>query len=614
LSSFDDETKADDDATIDSQKFTEPKSETDSGSRIGPYHLRQKIGEGGMGEVWLAEQSHPIKRKVALKIIKSGMDSKEVVSRFEAERQALALMDHPYVAKIYDAGTTPRGRPYFAMEYVQGTPITEHCDRHKLNVSERLELFRQVCEGVQHAHQKAIIHRDLKPGNVLVAEQDGKRAPSIIDFGVAKATAQKLTEQTMFTQLGALIGTPEYMSPEQAEMTGEDVDTRTDVYSLGVILYELLAGALPFDPTELREGGFEGIRLMIREKDPQLPSTRLSAIDEQSRVTAGSRRTDLPVLQRQLKGDLDWITMRALEKDRTRRYASPNEFAADVRRYLEHEPVLASPPSTTYRVKKFVRRNRGGVMAASLVLAALVLGMVGTTVGLIRATRAESHAQQEQVRAEEEAERANREAVAASTTARFLVGMFEAANPYYGISRGNEEELTAREVLDSSVERLDETLADQPETRAQLQVALGSVYVDLSLYDQAEPLLLDALEYYQAHPDDNRGELAHVQGALASLLNMVNRPEEAEPFARESVALYRKLGDDPESLAFSLMELAHPPFARGDYPEAEPLYREALTLRRGVLGSDHIETANTLMNFGYMLFLAGKVTDGVEAL
>jgi non-specific serine/threonine protein kinase/serine/threonine-protein kinase len=298
-----------------------------------------------MGEVWLAEQTEPVTRRVALKVIKQGMDTKQVVARFEAERQALAMMDHPAVAKVFDAGATPEGRPYFAMEYVKGVPITTHCDRHRLSNAERLKLFMQVCEGVQHAHQKAIIHRDLKPSNVLVSIQDGKAVPKIIDFGVAKATAQRLTEKTVFTQLGVLIGTPEYMSPEQAEMTEQDVDTRTDVYSLGVMLYELLVGALPFDPKELRSGGYDGIRRKIREEDPPRPSTRLSTLGDRSAESAKCRQVDLPSLQRQLRGDLDWITMKALEKDRTRRYGSPMELAADVERHLEHRPVLASPPS-----------------------------------------------------------------------------------------------------------------------------------------------------------------------------------------------------------------------------------------------------------------------------
>ncbi len=328
---------------------------------IGPYHLLERIGEGGMGEVWVADQHKPIHRRVALKLIKAGMDTKQVIARFESERQALAMMDHPAIAKVFDAGETDEGHPYFVMEYVQGIPITAYCDQYRLTTQERLELFSHVCEGVQHAHQKAIIHRDLKPSNILVAIQDAVPVPKIIDFGVAKATAQSLTERTMYTELGMLIGTPEYMSPEQAEMSGQNVDTRTDVYSLGAILYELLVGALPFDPKELRRAGFDEIRRKIREQDPPKPSTKVSTMGEDSTTQAHNRRMERPALIRQLKGDLDWITMKALEKDRTRRYGSPAELAADIDRYLHHQPIVARPPSTVYKAKKFVRRHRVGV-------------------------------------------------------------------------------------------------------------------------------------------------------------------------------------------------------------------------------------------------------------
>src|SRR5512137_388222 len=339
---------------------------------IGPYHLLQKIGEGGMGEVWVAEQHKPIHRRVALKLIKAGMDTRQVIARFESERQALALMDHPAIAKVFDAGETAEGRPYFVMEYVQGIPITAYCDQNRLTTQERLDLFRRVCEGVQHAHQKAIIHRDLKPSNILVAIQDGIAVPKIIDFGVAKAVAQSLTERTMYTELGVLIGTPEYMSPEQAEMTGQNIDTRTDVYSLGAILYELLVGALPFDPKELRRAGFDEIRRKIREVDPPKPSTKLSTMGEASTTQAQNRRTEGPALIRQLRGDLDWITMKALEKDRTRRYGSPSDLEADIDRYLHNQPIVARPPSTVYKAGKFVRRHRFGVGVASAVAMLLI--------------------------------------------------------------------------------------------------------------------------------------------------------------------------------------------------------------------------------------------------
>ena len=330
---------------------------------IDRYRLLQKLGEGGMGVVYEAEQRHPVQRRVALKIIRWGMDTKQVVARFTSERQALALMDHPCIAKVYDGGATEQGRPFFVMELVHGEPITAYCNRHRLSPPERLALFVKVCQGVQHAHQKGVIHRDLKPSNILVSTGDDGPTPKIIDFGVAKATSQRLTERTVFTELGQWIGTPEYMSPEQAELTGLDIDTRTDVYSLGVLLYELLVGAQPFDPQELRGSGFDEMRRKIREQDPPRPSTRVGSLGAASTTAADSRRTDPRSLGRTLRGDLDWITMKALEKDRTRRYASASELAADLLHHLRHEPILAGPPGVGYRFRKMLLRHRGLVAA-----------------------------------------------------------------------------------------------------------------------------------------------------------------------------------------------------------------------------------------------------------
>jgi len=356
------------------QAVTDSLEERCPPERIGNFRLLQRLGEGGMGEVWEAEQEAPVRRRVAFKLIKWGMDTKEVLARFESERQALALMNHPYIARAYEAGSSDDGRPFFAMEYVKGVPLTEYCDTQRLSTQDRLTLFMQVCDGVQHAHQKGIIHRDIKPSNILVAFEDGRPIPKIIDFGVAKATSQRLTERTLFTELGQWIGTPEYMSPEQAELTGLDVDTRSDVYSLGVVLYELLAGAQHFDSKELRTAGFDEMRRRIREEEPPKPSTRVSSLGDASLTAAERRRTDIHGLARTLRGDLDWIVMKALEKDRSRRYGSPSELAADVRRYLRNEPVEASPPSTIYRIHKFVGRHRVGVAAGLLVFAALVAG------------------------------------------------------------------------------------------------------------------------------------------------------------------------------------------------------------------------------------------------
>jgi serine/threonine protein kinase len=324
---------------------------------IGPYHLLEVIGEGGMGEVWLAEQKQPVRRRVAIKLIKAGMDTHEVVGRFESERQALALMDHPAIAKVFEAGSTPEGRPYFVMEYAAGIPITAYCDKHKLTVRQRMELFIQVCEGVQHAHQKAIIHRDLKPSNILVIEVDGKPMPRIIDFGVAKAISQKLSASTVYTRVGVLVGTLGYMSPEQAEPIGQDIDTRTDVYSLGAVLYELLTGALPLD---LKKLAYDEVLRVLREEDAPRPSTRVTTLGNDSTIAAKNRGSDPPTLARQLRGDPDAIAIKALEKDRHRRYASASELAADIRRYLHSEPVTAHPLSIAYRTRKYLRRYRVG--------------------------------------------------------------------------------------------------------------------------------------------------------------------------------------------------------------------------------------------------------------
>src|SRR5271154_1995728 len=362
-----------------------------SSDNIGPYRLIELLGLGGMGEVWRAEQIEPFRRTVALKLIKAGMDTREVVARFESERQALALMDHPAIAKVFDAGATQEGRPYFAMEYVDGIPITKYCDRHRLTMRARLQLFIEVCEGVQHAHQKAIIHRDLKPSNILITEIDGKAAPKIIDFGVAKALTQKLTADTMFTRVGALLGTPENMSPEQALSSGEDIDTRTDVYSLGIIFYELLAGVHPID---LRKVAFEEFLRRLRDDDPPKLSTKFRAQDPvTSKELARKRHTEPPALLKQMRGELDSIALKALEKDRARRNGSPSDLALDIARYLNNEPVLAVPPSVAYRASKFARRYRVALVTACAFALVLIVAAVISIRQSIRANKEAAVAQ-----------------------------------------------------------------------------------------------------------------------------------------------------------------------------------------------------------------------------
>ncbi len=572
---------------LESTRTGEPLN-LDPAVLVGHYRIVQKLGEGGMGEVYEAQQEKPVRRRVALKLIKLGMDSKQVLARFESERQALALMNHPCVAKVFDAGTTEQGRPFFAMEYVKGEPITTYCDRHRLRTRERIELFIQVCEGVQHAHQKGIIHRDLKPSNVLVTIQDDRPVPKIIDFGVAKATEQRLTEKTVFTHMGVLIGTPEYMSPEQAEMTGLDVDTRTDVYSLGVMLYELLVGALPFDSKELRSAGYEGLIERIRETEPPKPSRRLDSLGELSSQSAKRRRVDPTTLQRQLRGDLDWITMRAMEKDRTRRYGSPAELAADIVRHLNNEPVLAGPPSTAYRMKKFVRRHTFGVVASAaglVVLIAFALTMA-ILAGRIAAER----------------DRANREAEAKGQVSDFLVGLFEVSDP----DKARGDSITARQLLDSGARKIEATLDDQPGMRAELMSTMGEVYQKLGIYGQAERLLVDALETASDSLGDDHLETALTRSKLAVLYSEQGRYSEAEPLFRRVLEVrQRRLGDShPDSLE-ALHHLAVVTMRQGRLDEAEPLFIRTLEARRRALGDDDPDTLLSRNNLAGLYWQQG---------
>ncbi|MDH5384468.1 MAG: serine/threonine-protein kinase [Candidatus Aminicenantes bacterium] len=568
---------------------TIPPSSAISPEVIGNYRIIQKLGEGGMGEVYEAEQTEPIRRRVALKIIKVGMDTKQVVARFESERQALALMSHPSIAKVFDAGATERGRPYFVMECVKGVPITEYCDTHRLNNRPRLDLFVQVCEGMQHAHQKGIIHRDIKASNVLVTVQDDRPVPKIIDFGVAKATAQRLTERTVFTELGQLIGTPEYMSPEQAEMTGLDIDTRTDVYSLGVLLYELLVGVLPFESKELRSAGFDEIRRRIREQEPPKPSTRLTTPGFDTDHAIKSRQTDLSTLTRQLRGELDWITMKAMAKDRTQRYASASELAADILRYMKHEPVLAGPLSTMYRLRKYMRRHKVGVAAAALVVLAMIIGITGTTIGLVKAVKAEKKAREE--------------AQTAQQVSDFLVELFKVSDP--SEARGNT--ITAREILDKGAERIEKELQKQPRIQTRLMETMGNVYRSLGLYKLASPILEKSLEIKRSIYGNEHLEVADGLRTLGILYDTQGKYGEAEALFKESLTILEKaFGPDHPNLARNLNSLAIVYWNQGKYAEAEPLFQRSLAIKEKSLGSDHPEVGNTLTNLGVLYHLQRK--------
>jgi serine/threonine protein kinase/Tfp pilus assembly protein PilF len=580
-----------------------PVKEVNIGEIIAEkYKLIEELGKGGMGIVYKAEQIKPVKRGVALKVIKLGMDTSQVVARFEAERQALAVMDHPYIAKVFDGGATETGRPYFVMEFVRGMPFTEYCDKHKLSTSERLKLFMPLCQAVQHAHQKGVIHRDLKPSNILVVVQEDKPIPKIIDFGIAKATEHSLTERTLFTEQGQLIGTPEYMSPEQAEMSGLDVDTRTDIYSLGVILYELLVGVLPFDPKSLREAGFGEIQRIIRETEPPKASTRLSSLGDTQTSIAEHRKTDPNSLKRELKGDLDWITVKAMAKDRTQRYASASELAADIEKYLRHEPVTAVRPSAKYRIKKYIRKHKVGVAAAVLVIIAIMVGITGTTIGLLKAKRAEKIAV-------EEAERASKEAETTKQVSDFLVDLFEVSDP--SEARGNS--ITAREVLDKGVTKVEEELKDQPEIQATLIATMGNVYQNLGLYDQATPLLENALTIRRHFYGEEHLAVCTSMNDLANLYIDKADFDAAELLLRDAIEIHRKTKGDQEEYGDLLSNLAGLSLERGDFDAAESLFREELAIRRKLKGDDDPSVASVLHNLGGVCNERGDYK-GAEAL
>jgi non-specific serine/threonine protein kinase/serine/threonine-protein kinase len=541
---------------------TDARDENVPPERIRDFRLLQRLGEGGMGEVWEAEQQRPVRRRVAFKLIKWGMDTKEVLARFESERQALALMNHPNIARAFEAGSTDDGRPFFAMEYVKGVPLTEYCDIHRLDTGRRLMLFIQVCDGVQHAHQKGIIHRDIKPSNILVAVEDGRPVPKIIDFGVAKATSHRLTERTLFTELGQWIGTPEYMSPEQAELTSLDVDTRSDVYSLGVVLYELLAGSQPFDPKELRTAGFDEMRRRIREEEPPKPSTKVSSLGNASHAAAERRRTDSQGLARILRGDLDWIVMKALEKDRTRRYGTPSELAADVDHYLSDEPVDASPPSPWYRINKFVRRHRAGVAAGVLMFTLGVAGVVGTAIGLVRARS---------------------EAETARKVSELLVRVFADLDPETQLGQISSPSA----MLDRGVERIRRELSDQPTVRARLLGTVGNAYRNLGRFDEARPLIEEALQLREEHLGAADSEVADSFVSLGWLETSAGNYDEARALFERAVTAYEQaLGANHWAVASSLGFAGGASLRLGDYRSARAAFERSLGILRAI-GKDN---------------------------
>jgi serine/threonine protein kinase/tetratricopeptide (TPR) repeat protein len=547
------------------------------GTSIGPYKLLELIGEGGMGAVYMAEQERPVRRKVALKFIKPGMDTKQAIARFEAERQALALMDHPNIAKVLDAGSTEGGRLYFVMELVKGVPITDYCDANKLTLRGRLELFIQVCQAVQHAHQKGIIHRDLKPTNVLVTLHDGTPVPKVIDFGIAKATSgDRLTERTLFTNYAQLVGTPLYMSPEQAELSGLDVDTRSDVYSLGVLLYELLTGTTPFDRKRLGEVAHDEIRRIIREEEPPKPSTLLSTLGEALTAVSNSRGTEPKKLGQLVRGELDWIVMKALEKERKRRYDSVSSLAVDLRRHLDGEAVGAHPPSASYRMRKLARRHRS-LLAGSAVVAAVLIVTSAVSVRLaVRASRAEA-------RAEREARQAMADADVARAVSSFLThDLLALADPINEPDR----ELKLRTVLDRAAEKVGGRFASQPVVEASVREVLGDAYEGLGEYERAAEHLGRAAELRgrlsPGHPDVLASQSRH---ALA-LMESGGRPM-AEAVLRRIFEARRKAhGDDDTATMAALGDLAIAVGEAGHFGEAASMHERALAHHRKSLAPD----------------------------
>jgi serine/threonine protein kinase len=556
------------------------------------FQIVRELGEGGMGQVWLADQISPVRRQVALKLIKAGMYDKSVVQRFQTERQSLAIMDHPAIAKVFDAGATPQGQPYFVMEYVSGLPITEYCDRKKLKIGDRLELFIQACEGVQHAHQKAIIHRDLKPANILVVEVDGKPVPRIIDFGLAKATTPQVGDETLFTQFGHFVGTPGYMSPEQADPSVLDIDTRTDVYSLGVVLYVLLTGWQPLDTRQGKNQPLDEVLRKLREEEPPFPSTKISADREAAAAGAAARGTEPRYLVRMLRGDLDWITMKALEKDRSRRYGAPSELAADLRRFLNREPVMARPASIGYRLRKSVQRHRVAVIAVAGLAVLLATFFVVQASELRRITR--------------ERDRANRERDRATRITDFMAGMFKVSDP----NQARSNSITAREILDKASKDMNRGLARDPEIQSQLMLVMSRTYAGLGLYPRAHELAQSALDtrLRLMGPDDPKTLESMTQ--MGWILEKEGHYNEAAKLDRDALASDRRIlgAEDPLTLE-AMGNLAVVAQGQGNFGEGEKLAREAIEVGTRTLGPESTPVRQSMKYLGNALWYQGRLAE-----
>jgi eukaryotic-like serine/threonine-protein kinase len=567
------------------------------GDRIAEYKILQQIGEGGCGVVYMAEQEEPVRRRVALKVIKPGMDSKQVIARFEAERQALAMMDHVNIAKVLDAGTTDAGRPYFVMELVRGIRITEYCDQNNLSTAQRLALFLLVCKAIQHAHQKGIIHRDIKPSNILVTLHDGVPVPKVIDFGIAKAIEQRLTDKTVFTALNQFIGTPAYMSPEQAEMSGLDIDTRSDIYSLGVLLYELLTGKPPFEAKDLAGAGLDEMRRIIRERDPILPSSRISTLEAAEQTTvARCRQVEAPKLIHLVRGDLDWIVMKCLEKDRSRRYETTNGLAMDIRRHLANEPVVARPASVAYRFRKMVRRNKVAVAAVSAVVAALLIGLCLAAWQFIDKSKAY--------------ERVRIEADKSKQVARFLKDTLKSAGP--SVANGRDISIL-KEILDRTSERVGRELTNQPEAQMEIRRILSQTYQDLDLLKQSETVAREALALGRNSLGESHPETPGAMHQLGIVLMLEGNLDESEALLRKALALDERAGRTNEA-AISLNSLGSVLRMKGNLEEAESVERNSLAMMKALWGPNDFRIAEGLPNLAEVLMKRGNFREAESTL
>jgi len=617
------------------QEFFQVEEHSQVGKSIGPYHILQKLGDGGMGTVYLAEQTTPVRRRVAVKVIRQGMESRSVVARFESERQALALMDDPGIARVFDAGKTDQGQPYFVMEYVPGEPITEYCDKHRLDIRHRLELCAKVCRAVQHAHQRGIIHRDLKPTNILITAIDTEPMPKVIDFGVAKAIGQKLTDKTIFTGHGQMIGTPGYMSPEQAEMSSLEIDTRTDIYSLGVLMYELMTGTLPIDTKKAMASGIAGIQTTLRETEILVPSAQLNSMGTDLGRISQLRSTDPHALPRRIRGELDWMIMRAMHRDRTMRYASASELAEDIGRYLRMEPVSAAPPSAAYNISRFITRNRrllvaigAATIATAIVLFALgqvrlapIVALIAVAAALVgglgvallalaragierdRALAAERRARDAMTLAQEQKANAEHQAEIRQEVSRFLnEDILASAAPEL---RGRE--ITVVDAIDAASAVIDERFSDAPLVEAAVRRTIGRTYKSLGAYDSAHSHIKQALAIYREQLGPDHADSLATLDDFASLTYELGDDDESEKYTRESIdRRHTPDGGASDEMIASMNHLALICTRQERYEEAESLHLETYRMCRTARGPDDESTLTSLNNLASWYYRRGR--------